>query len=175
MAKRKNRTKRKAATVREPGDTPTPEQATKGRAVREFVTHAETNTKAMAHRVAHDPIEKWIRKKYLTPLQIQTINRMQNLWDKLHGQISVTAAYREPLGAKSASHGGEGAIDRQRALEGALKAITDNFAGQRMRYYACFEEIARFGIHPLYAASSRQEALTVVRMIADELYEKNLV
>lgn len=168
MARRKN--KRKSAIV---GDLPTPEGIMQGQAVREFVTHAETATKAMAHRVAHDPVERWFRDGKLTSVQKQTIERMQEIWDVVHGEAKLTASYQESYGCHS---GGVGLRDQERilTLSKALQAVEDAFAGVRPWYFE-FEQVCRFGIRPVDASGNRERSLTVVRFVVDFIAAKGLV
>ncbi len=172
MSKRNRKHRKRAQAVREPGELPTPEQIMRGEAVRDFVTHAETATKAMAHRVAHDPIEKWKRAGKLTPTETATIERMQDIWQAVHGEVSLTASYSDTGGG-----GCEQSLrcqEKQLALRDALRAVEGEFKGV-MPWYNIFERICRFGEHPLEVAGNREKALTVVRLVANFIAAKRLV
>ena len=171
MAKRKLR---KYAQPYEAGDLPTPEQIMHGDAIRDFVTHAETATKAMAHRVVTDPVEKWRRKGKLTPTEDVTISRMQEVWDRVHGQLSITGAYSEPSGGMNSAFGGLTPSERQIALRDALRAVEDEFKGLRP-WYSIFERVCRFGEHPLDVAGNRDKALYVVKFVASIIAAKKLI
>lgn len=169
---RKRRKQRKAPSL--PGDTPTPEQIMRGEAVRDFVTHAETATKAMAHRVAHDPIEKWKRKGYLSDQEIQTIERMQAIWQAVHGEISITASYCEAVGGHFDALATLRPQERVLALQQALRAVEGHFQGLET-WYNTFERVCRFGQHPLTCTGSRDRTLTIVQFVANIIATKGLV
>lgn len=166
--------KRKTPIAHQPGELPTPEQIMKGEAVREFVTHADTATKAMAHRVVHDPVEKWIRKGKLNTTQQNTIARMQEAWDVAYGRAKTTGSYSEPSGGQPGNEQGLRAQERVLILTEAVRAIEDEFSGVRA-WYSEFERICRFGEHPMEASGNRDRALTVVRFIADVIAAKRLI
>ena len=170
MAKRKSR-KTKAPINAE---LPTPEQVIKGEAVREFVTHGESATKAMAHRVVYDPVEKWQRKGYLTHTQIQTIERMQQAWQVAYGSAKLIGGYSEPSGGNSGGVGCLRTQERVLALRSAVRAIEDHFKGVQA-YYSEFERICRFGEHPLETSGNRDRALTIVRFVADIIAAKRMI
>lgn len=174
MGKATRKRKPRKATTRIEGVMPTPEGAKQGSAVREFVTHAETATKAMAHRVAHDPVEKWRRKGKLNHTQVQTIERMQEAWQVAYGSACLTAAYSEPSGCVSGDSEGLRTQERVLSLRTAVRAVEDEFKGVRA-YYSEFERICRFGEHPLDASGNRDRALTVVRFIVDMIAAKRMI
>ena len=166
--------KRKSRRNVQPGELPTPEQVMKGDAVREFVTHAESATKAMAHRVAHDSIEKWKRKGYLNSVELQTIERMQDIWQSVYGELSLTGSY----GERVASNGCEQGLrsqERQLALRAALRDVEALFPGPVKTYYSTFERICRFGEHPMDVLGNRDKALTVVKFVANLIAAKKVI
>lgn len=173
MAKAKRKRKQRTVPAIELV-APTPEQMVKGDAERDFVTHAETATKAMAHRVAHDPVERWYRDGKLSDTQLTTIHRMQEIWDVVHGEAKMTASYTEPSGCVSGDSGGMRCQERVLSLSKALCAVEDAFAGVRSWYFE-FEQVCRFGIRPVDASGNRERSLTVVRFVADFIAAKGLV
>lgn len=92
------RAKRKP--VIEPGETPTPEQLAKGDIERQYVTHVETATVAMAHISAHSPVERWKRAGRLSDSQKAAIALCEALWAKCGLRQKLTASYGErmPMG-----------------------------------------------------------------------------
>ena len=63
MAKASKRRNRSGKAFKFEAELPTPEQLKNGDFERDFITHAETNTKAMAYRKRDSSIlEKWIRE-----------------------------------------------------------------------------------------------------------------
>lgn len=173
MAKTKTK-KRKSTRPQDIGDTPTPEQIRKGEAVRDFVTHAETNTKAMAHKVHHNTIEKWKRKGYLSSTEINTIQRMQEAWDVVYGQAKLTASYSEPSGGPSGALGCEGRQERILALRDALRDIEAQFKGVEA-WYNVFEQICRFDHHPLDVEKSRDRALLIVQFVCNIIESRKMI
>ncbi|MEO1908786.1 MAG: hypothetical protein ABGX08_17365 [Citromicrobium sp.] len=88
-------------------DIPTPEQLADGSYERDFITHAETNTKAMAYRKRDSTIvEKWIREGatgFDIPAQ-RAIADCIVLWARM-GSPNVTANYGERVAASPHSDG----------------------------------------------------------------------
>lgn len=178
MAKRKRKaTKRKPNVDITAIDTvlPTPEQIMKGEAVRDFVTHAETATKAMAHKVTHDPVKRWERDGKLSSVEIQTIERMQDAWQAVYGEVSVTGSYSEPLGAQTRAVRCDTPQERIIALREALCAAEAVFEGPAKVYYLQFERICRFGEAPLDVSGNRDKALNIVCFVANMIAAKNIV
>ena len=167
--------KRRKKRIIEPGELPTPEQVMKGEAVREFVTHAETATKAMAHKVAHDPIERWRRDGKLTTVEVQTIERMQELWQVVFGALSVTGSYGEPIGGHSGAERCHTHQEREIALREALRDAEGLFQGPVARYYSVFERICRFGESPMDVVGNRDRALSTVRFVANMIASRSIV
>lgn len=166
------RTKRKARpqVVVEPGDLPTVEQLRNGRFERDFITHAETNTKAMAHRSLRDPILRWEKDRKLTDMQASTIRRMQSLWQAVYGTQRLSARYDEPLAPSTA----ETSSERLLGLRNDLRRIEGYFEGL-WQWYNTFERVCRFGLTGPEACetatvterASRDRALVIVCFIAD--------
>lgn len=164
------RTKRKARRIVEPGDLPTIEQLRNGDFERDFITHAETNTKAMAHRSMKDPILRWERDRKLTDMQASTIRRMQSLWQAVYGTQKLIGTYDEPVAAST----GETSDQRLAALRDDLRRIEGYFDGVR-QWYMTFERVCRFSMTGPEACSTndiaerqaRDRALVVVQFIAD--------
>lgn len=88
-------------------DLPTPEQIANGDFERDFITHAESNTKAMAYRRRDsNVVEKWIREGavgFEQPAQ-RAIADCQALWARM-GVQRLTAAYGERIAASTHSEG----------------------------------------------------------------------
>ena len=166
------RTKRKTRTPRiiEPGDLPTVEQLRNGRFDRDFVMHAESGTKAMAHRSLRDPILRWEKDRKLTDIQASTIRRMQALWQAVYGTQRLVGRYSEPLAPSTA----ETSDTRLMGLTDDLRRIEGYFDGLR-QWYSTFERVCRFGLTGPEACetasvserASRDRALVVVCFIAD--------
>lgn len=97
----KRRAQRRKVMGFEALDLPTVEQLANDDFVRDFVTHAETNTKAMAYRRRESTIlERWLTEPgagVLFPIQAQRfIADCVMLWAKV-GSPSVTARYGERI------------------------------------------------------------------------------
>ena len=165
------RRKRKHNQPYEAGDLPTPEQLAHGGYERGFLTHAETNTKAMAWVSRQDPIKRWESDRKLTDQQIATIEQMQTLWAAVYGNPKTTASYSEPVTAPTGNSGSEAASLRQIALRDELRGIEALFQGLEP-YYMVFERICRWGMHPLQVARSREGALETVKFVADLIHAK---
>lgn len=172
---RARRKSRKFNLTAEPMDLPTPEQLRTELYVRDFVTHAETNTKAMAHRSMRDPVLRWERDGKLTDIQASTIRRMQALWQAVHGTQRLTARYSEPLAASSTETGDARLI----GLRDDLRRIEGYFDGVR-QWYGVFERVCRFGLTGPEACATdsvderraRDRALVIVCFIADFIASK---
>lgn len=150
MAKGKNRstTRRKVRAFKFDADLPTPEQLAQGDYERDFVTHAETNTKATAYRKRDSTIlEKWIREGGVGFDQgaQRAIADCQTLWARM-GCQRVTANYGEHV---AASTHGEGYTAQEAADEIAHR--------RRMvpkAYFDVFENVVRHN-EPAGRAGSR--------------------
>jgi len=169
------RKKRKAMQAVEPLDLPTPEQLKTGLYVREFITNADTNTKAMAHRSLRDPVLRWEADRKLTDMQASTIRRMQGLWQAVYGTQKLTGRYGEPVPAST----GEDGLTRILEHRSDLHRIEGYFAGVQ-QYYMIFERVCRFGLTGPQACESdsvseraaRDRALVIVQMVADLIAAK---
>jgi hypothetical protein len=168
MAKAKRKARRQFAI--EPLDLPTPEQLKSAPYVRDFVTHAETNTKATAHRCYRDPVLRWERDGKITDMQASTIRRMQGLWEAVYGTQKLVATYGEQLARST----GETSDLRLMGLTDDLRRIEGYFDGLR-QWYSTFERVCRFGqtgpeacvTDAVSERASRDRALVVVCFIAD--------
>lgn len=166
----KTRRKRKAAPVIAPLEMPTPEQLRNGDFDRDFVTHAESNTKAMVHRSLRDPILRWENDRKLSDMQVSTIRRMQGLWQAVYGTQRLTARYDEPLAPSTSGN----ACGRELQLKEDLRRIEGYFEGVR-QYYMVFERVCRFGFTSPQACetsdvterAARGRALVIVSFVAD--------
>lgn len=159
----------------EPGDLPTPEQLMTAPHIRDFVTHAETNTKSMAHRSLRDPILRWEKDRKLTDMQASTIRRMQALWQAVYGTQRLTGRYSEPLAPCTA----ETSDERLMGLRNDLRRIEGYFDGVG-QWYMTFERVCRFGLTGPEACATdsvderraRDRALVIVCFVADIIATK---
>lgn len=159
----------------EPGDLPTPEQLMSAPHIRDFVTHAESNTKAMAHRSMRDPILRWERERKLTDIQASTIRRMQALWQAVYGTQRLTARYSEPVASSTA----ETSDARLLGLRDDLRRIEGYFDGVG-QWFMVFERVCRFGLTGPEACATdsvderraRDRALVIVAFVADLIAAK---
>lgn len=174
MAKTKTKRAKRKATV-QVGEKPNETQLANGDYERTFVTHAETATKAMAHRSGHDPVEKWKRKGYFNPVEENTIERMQDVWQAVYGEVSVTASYSEGCGGANGNVVGLRSQEREIALREALRDAEGIFQGGARAYYTVFERICRFGEHPMDVTGDRQKALLTVKFVANMIASKRIV
>jgi len=166
---RRNR-KRKLADPREAGDLPTAEQLAHGTYERGFVTHAEQNTKSMAHRNLRDPILRWEKDRKITDMQASTIRRMQALWHAVYGTQRLTATYDEPVAGTT----GHSSDARQLERRDELRRIEGHFAGV-LGWYQTFERVCRFGLtgpdacvsDSVTERAARERALVIVCFVAD--------
>jgi len=171
------RTKRKARPqiIADPLDLPTPEQLKNGDYERGFVTHADTNTKATAHRSYRDPILRWERDRKITDLQASTIRRMQELWQAVYGTQRLTATYDEPVAGTTGHSSDERKLERR----DELRRIEGHFAGV-LGWYRSFELVCRFGLTGPQACetsavserAARDRALVIVQFCADWIATK---
>ena len=174
MAKPK-RKQRKVNLAPEPMDLPTPEQLKSSLYVRDFVTHAETNTKAMAHRSMRDPVLRWERDGKITDQQAATIRQMQTLWQLVYGTKRLIGRYSEPLPPSTS----ESSDARLLGLRDDLRRIEGYFDGVK-QWYGTFERVCRFGLTGPEACATdsvderraRDRALVIVCFIADFIAAK---
>lgn len=168
MAKAKRKPRKQF--LAEPMELPTPEQLKTAIYERDFITHTETSTKAMAHKSFRDPILRWERDRKLTDMQASTIRRMQSLWQAVYGTQRLTARYSEALAPSTA----ETSSARSLALRDDLHRIEGYFDGVR-QWYGTFERVCRFGLTGPEACATdsvderraRDRALVIVCFVAD--------
>lgn len=174
MAKRKRK-----APVIAPMDLPTPEQLASGDYDRDFVTHVDTNTKAMAFRRRDSTIlEKWMTEPnagVLFPVQAQRfIGDCVTLWARV-GSQRVTANYGEriPTGGRGDGMGQKEAIDQLHRFKTLLGPY-------HRHYWPVFENVVRHN-EPAGVAGSHfannpaqriQSAKLIVSMVATDLAGK---
>lgn len=164
------RRKHKARPVLQTMEAPTIEQINTAPHTRDFVTHAETNTKSMAYRSFRDPILRWEKDRKLTDIQANTIRRMQSLWQAVYGTQRLTGRYSEPLAPCTA----ETSDERLMGLKNDLRRIEGYFEdlGQ---WYMAFERVCRFGLTGPEACATdstderraRDRALVIIAFVAD--------
>lgn len=163
------RKKRKPPVTVQPGEKPTREQLAKGDYHRDFVTHVETATKAMAHISAQEPVERWKRDGRLSDTQLAAIAFTRRLWAILGAQQKVTASYGERIPASASN---EHLALRQIEAREDLHRISGYVPHA---YWCVFENVCRFdepagvaGSRLGYGSrSARDRAHTVVCFVAD--------
>lgn len=173
MARRNH--KAKPRPIVEPGELPTIDQLRNGDYERAFVTHAETNTKSMAHRSMRDPILRWEKDRKLTDIQASTIRRMQGLWQAVYGTQKLTGSYSEPVAASTA----QTSDARLMGLRDELHRIEGYFDGVK-QWYSTFERVCRWGLTGPEACATdstderraRDRALVIVAFVADLIASK---
>ncbi len=165
---------RKMKHIVEKLEEPTREQQARGGFVRQFVTHVETGTKAMAHISAHEPVERWYRAKRLSDTQMSAIALMRHLWAIAGLSQSVTANYGERIP-------GSGNVEMRAMCE--IEARKDLHRIQDYvpaTYWGIFENVVRHG-EPAGVAGSRlgfgdrtsdARAHTIVCFVADVICMK---
>ena len=166
---------RKAIVLAEALELPTPEQLKSAMHVRDFITHAESNTKAMAHRSMRDPIMRWERDRKITDMQASTIRRMQALWQAVYGTQKLIGTYSEPVAASTA----ETSDARLLGLRDELRRIEGYFDGVK-QWYMTFERVCRFGLTGPEACATdsvderraRDRALVIIAFVADFIAAK---
>lgn len=134
MARRGRKAKRM-----ETMQTPTEEQLENGNYHRDFVTHVETNTKAIAFISDHDPVERWERAGRLSDTQRVAIYAVRRLWRLCGLSQRVTATYGERLGRGNVE---SRAINEIEARED-LHRIQNYFP---QAYWDVFENVCRWGM-----------------------------
>ena len=168
------RRKAKARPIIDPMEAPTIEQINTAPHTRDFVTHAETNTKSMAYRSFRDPILRWEKDRKITDIQANTIRRMQSLWQAVHGSQRLTARYAEPVSPST-----DAGSERHYGLACDLRRIEAYFDGLAS-WYAIFERVCRFGLTGPEACATdstderraRDRALVIVAFVADIIATK---
>jgi hypothetical protein len=150
-------------------DEPTPEQIANGQFAREFVTHVDTNTKAMAFISLHDPVERWRRANRLSDSQLLAIAFLRRLWALAGLSQRVTANYGERIP-------GQGNVERRAVNEIEARADLHRVQGYVPKgYFDVFENVVRHG-EPAGVAGSRLgfgdrasdiRAHTIVCFVAD--------
>ena len=139
MAKAKRTRQRKDAI---PMDTPTEAQLNNHAYQRRFVTHAETNTKAIAFVSSHDPVERWLQAGRLSCTQEVAIDAVRRLWGILGHGPKVTATYGERTPRGNVEYR---AINEIEAREDITR-IEGYFPGLLRTYWHVFENVCRWGM-----------------------------
>lgn len=121
---------------------PTPEQLASGDYQRKFVTHAETQTKAMAHVSRHDPVMRWIAAGKLSESQQSAIGYVRRLWEIAGLKQRLTANYGQTRGAGSAERRAAVEIDARNDLH----RCQGYFPGPMKAYFNVFENVCRHGM-----------------------------
>ena len=95
MAKRNN--KKRQSKLREVGELPTPEQLREGSFDRDFVTHAETATKAMTHkrRQSRSALEHMRSRGGLTDEQYYSAQQIAEIAEKIQRSVESRCASME--------------------------------------------------------------------------------
>lgn len=153
-------------------EQPTAEYLAHGGFHRQFVTHVDSQTKAMVYVAAHDPVERWERAGRLSYTQMAAIGFMRLLWDRAGISQRVTASYGERIP-------GGGNEERRAAIEidarKDLHRVQEYFPGKTQDYYRVFENVVRHG-EPAGVVGSRlgfggrsgaDRAHTIVCFVAD--------
>lgn len=172
MARGRNVKIRKASM--EQLEQPTPEYLAHGGFHRQFVTHVDSQTKAMVYVAAHDPVERWERAGRLSYTQMAAIGFMRLLWDRAGISQRVTASYGERIP-------GGGNEERRAAIE--IDARKDLHRVQDYipkTYYDVFENVVRHGEQAGVAGSrlgfgdrsGADRAHTIVCFVADVIAMK---
>ena len=125
--------------VSEPGDAPTQAQLAKGDYHRDYVTHVETNTKAMAHVSHHDPVARWTASGRLTESQQAAIRHCSRLWELSGLKQALTANYGHVVsGAGCTERQAARQIDARRKLQKLQDACPPDA-------WDVFENVCRWG------------------------------
>jgi hypothetical protein len=173
MAKAKRKARKQFAI--EPLDLPTPEQIRNGDFERDFVTHAETNTKALTFRRRDSSIvETWVREggPGFDHGAARVIADCQTFWQRM-GVPRVTANYGERI--PSSTHG-EGYSQQEASDEIAYRKRLIGIPA----YWDVFENCVRHN-EPAGVAGSRfannrpqqiQSAKVIVGFVASFLAAK---
>lgn len=174
MARKGRQAKRLPA---DPMVTPTQAQLENGSYERKFITHTETNTKAMAFVSDHDPVERWLRAGRLSDTQETAIIFVRRLWELAGIKQSVTANYGERIPGSGNSE--RRAINEIEARED-LHRIIDYFPTPLDGYYRLFENVCRHGMPAGVAGgalgfgtrSAQDRAHQIVAFVADIISSK---
>lgn len=153
------------------GERPTREQMARGDIERQFVTHAESATKAMAHVSHQNAVQRWKRAGRLSDTQIAAIDLCEALWGNLEVSPRLTAAYGEAIRATGNEETRAAAILDTREQ---LRRIEGYFTGLE-KWWDVFENVCRFGqadggVDLGYSTrTAKEQAFTVVCFIADTI------
>lgn len=166
--------RRKKVAVLERLEEPTAEQQAKGAWDRQFVTHVETGTKAMAYISAHEPVERWYRAKRLSDTQMTAIALLRRLWAIAGLSQCVTANYGERMpGGGNIEHRAVCEIEARKDLHRIQDYVPP-------AYWTVWEAVVRHG-EPAGVAGSRlgfgdrssdTRAHTIVCFVADVIAMK---
>ena len=168
--------KRKAPVIT-PMDLPTPEQLASGDFERDFVTHVDSNTKAMAFRRRDSCIvEKWCREGGIgfDEGAKRVIADCTLLWMRL-GEPRLIAQYGERLPPSASGDG----MARQEALD-QLHHYKHVLGARMGPYWSVFENVVRHN-EPAGVAGSRfanndpqriQSAKVITGMVASFIAAK---
>lgn len=164
-------TKRRAFKI--DAEAPPDAQLANGQFARDFVTHAETNTKAMAYtNRGGTPLARWEHGKKLDSTQLAVILSCLECWRLAGVSQRVTANYGERI--RAANDTERNAAARLHARE-TLDRYESFFPGRTKTYFALFEDVIRHntpaGIAGAVAGfdskAAQNRALTVVKMVCD--------
>lgn len=146
-------------------------QVINGDFTRDFITHSETNTKAMVYRNnGGSPVTRWGDK--LGDQHKKVINHCMYLWRWAGQDRRIIARYGQRIpGVTDAEHDCNREIDAREQLH----RIRDYFPGQLADYFTIFENVVRHEIPAGVAGASREfegkaasaRALTIVRFVCD--------
>ena len=166
---RTRRIRKQSATMAHDMETPTAEQMANGHYTRQFITHVETATKAMAHIAATTPVERWQRDGRLSDSQLTAIALMRRLWAIAGLRQKTTATYGERL---AISVNNEWLANTEIDARKDLHRIQDYIP---RTYWDVFEQVCRHD-EPAGVAGSRlgfgersakDRAHTIVCFVAD--------
>lgn len=133
------RRKRKATVPSDTMEAPTRAQLENGTYERRFITHVETNTKAMAFVSEHDPVERWDRSGRLTDGQAATISAVRRLWALAGISQRVTASYGQRSGVGSVESRACTEIEAREDLHRIQEYVPAT-------YWNVFENVCRWGM-----------------------------
>lgn len=128
-------------------ETPTEAQLSNAQFVRDFITHAESNTKAMAYRRESDMLERWVREggPGFEQGAARAIADCQLFWARM-GEQRLVARYGERVAANTSGDGW------------TAQDASDEIAHRRKMvpraYWDVFENVARHN-EPAGVAGSR--------------------
>ena len=170
------RKKHKARVTVQPMETPTIEAIRNGDFERDFITHAETNTKVMAFRnTGGTPLCRWVAANKLDETQLRVINRCIEIWRLIGTRQNLVAKYGERLDKSSDWEG----VSLQAAdAEKDLASFKGHFPGKSQDYFGIFENVIRFNVPTGVAGgdpdkkSASTKVLTIVRFVCDVIASK---